>query len=63
MSLHSLLTVLLLIPDSPIACTRSLRDREIDLARHAEHAYERFVQHWQPRRRTGRTGAANEERR
>jgi transposase len=42
---------------------KQLRDREIDLARHAEHAYERFVQHWQPRRRTGRTGAANEERR
>lgn len=42
---------------------KQLRDREIDLARHAEHAYQRFVQHWQPRRRTGRTGAANEERR
>ena len=42
---------------------KQLRDREIDLARHAEHAYERFVRHWQPRRRTGRTGAANEERR
>jgi len=42
---------------------KQLRDREIDLARHAEHAYERFVQHWQPRRRMRRTGAANEERR
>jgi transposase len=43
---------------------KQLRDREIDLARQAEHAYERFVQHWQLRRRTERrTGAANEERR
>ena len=43
---------------------KELRDREIELARHAEHAYERFVSQWQ---RCGnakrRTGAASEERR
>ena len=39
-----------------------LRDREIELARHAEQAYERFVSQWQPRRAKRRTGAANEER-
>jgi transposase len=41
---------------------KALRDREIDLARHAEQAYERFVSQWQPRRAKRRTGAANEER-
>lgn len=43
---------------------KELRDREIELARHAEHAYERFVSQWQ-RRGNGkqRTGAASEERR
>jgi hypothetical protein len=43
---------------------KELRNREIDVARHAEQAYEQFVSRWQPRgpgRR--RTGAANEERR
>jgi transposase len=43
---------------------KALRDREIEVARHAEQAYEQFVSRWQPRgsgRR--RTGAANEERR
>ncbi|HZU77233.1 MAG TPA: transposase, partial [Dehalococcoidia bacterium] len=43
---------------------KELRDREIELARHAEQAYERFVGQW---RRRGdaqrRTGAASEERR
>jgi transposase len=39
-----------------------LRDREIELARHAEQAYDRFVSQWQPRRAKRRTGAANEER-
>ena len=43
---------------------KELRDREIELARHAEQAYERFVSQWQrhgnPKRRTG---AAKEERR
>src|SRR5215208_5824994 len=43
---------------------KELRDREIELARHAEQAYERFVRQWQrrgnPKRRTG---AASEERR
>ena len=29
---------------------KELRDREIDVARHAEHAYEQFVSRWQPRR-------------
>jgi transposase len=43
---------------------KELRDREIELARHAEQAYERFVSQWQ-RRGNGkrRTGAASEERR
>jgi transposase len=41
---------------------KELRDREIDLARHAEQAYERFVSQWQPRRGKRRTDAANEER-
>ena len=41
---------------------KALRDREIELARHAEQAYERFVSQWQPRREKRRTGAANEER-
>ena len=42
----------------------SVRDREIDVARHAEHAYEQFVSRWQPRGPgKRRTGAANEERR
>ena len=43
---------------------KELRDREIEVARHAERAYERFVTGWQPRgTRTRRTGAAIEERR
>ncbi len=43
---------------------KELRDREIDVARHAEYAYERFVSQWQPRRpKPRRTGAATEERR
>ena len=39
---------------------KALRDAEIELARHAEEAYERFVSQWQ-RRGTAkqRTGAAN----
>ena len=32
---------------------KELRDREIDVARNAEAAYERFVSQWQPRKRTG----------
>src|SRR3954454_11090026 len=40
---------------------KALRDREIDLARHAEQAYDRFVSQWQPRRPKRRTGVANEE--
>ena len=43
---------------------KELRNREIDVARHAEHAYEQFVSRWQRRGPSkGRTGAANEERR
>lgn len=43
---------------------KELRDREIEIARQAEQAYEQFVNRWKPRGRTGRrTGAANEERR
>ena len=43
---------------------KELRDREIDVARHAERAYECFVSQWQPRRpNVRRTGAAKEERR
>jgi transposase len=43
---------------------KELRDREIDLARHAEQAYERFVSQWQRRgKRKQRTGAASGERR
>lgn len=44
---------------------KELRDREIEVARHAERAYERFVSGWQPRgtRTTRRTGAAIEEQR
>jgi hypothetical protein len=43
---------------------KELRDREIELARHAEQAYERFVSQWQRRgKRKQRTGAASEERR
>ena len=42
---------------------KELRDREIELARHAEQAYERFVSRWQRRGNSARrTGAANEER-
>ena len=43
---------------------KELRNREIDIARHAEQAYETFVRNWQrcgPAKR--RTGAASEERR
>ena len=43
---------------------KELRDREIELARHAEQAYERFVSQWQRRGNSKRrTGAATEERR
>jgi transposase len=43
---------------------KELRDREMEAARQAEHAYEQFVGHWQPRGPgKRRTGAANEERR
>ena len=43
---------------------KELRDREIELARHAEQAYERFVSRWQRRSNSARrTGATNEERR
>ena len=43
---------------------KELRNREIDVARHAEHAYEQFVSRWQRRGPSKRrTGAANEERR
>jgi transposase len=43
---------------------KELRDREIELARQAEQACERFVSQWQRRgNSTRRTGAANEERR
>lgn len=42
---------------------KELRDREIDVARHAEQVYEQFVSRWQ-RRGPGkrRTGAARDER-
>jgi transposase len=43
---------------------KALREHEIEIARHAEGAYERFVKHWQPHRpNVRRTGAAKEERR
>jgi transposase len=43
---------------------KELRDREIELARHAEQAYEQFVSKWQRRGNAKqRTGAAIEERR
>ena len=43
---------------------KELRDREIELARHAEQAYEQFVGKWQRRGNAKqRTGAASEERR
>jgi len=43
---------------------KALRDREIEVARQAERAYEHAVSHWQPTRpKSGRTGAAKEERR
>jgi transposase len=43
---------------------KELRDREIDVARTAESAYERFVSQWQPRRPKAEcTDAAREERR
>jgi hypothetical protein len=42
---------------------KELRDREIEVAGHAERAYEKFVIGWQPRgSKTRRTGAAIEER-
>jgi transposase len=42
---------------------KELRDREIELARHAEQAYERFVSQWRRRGEANqRTGAENEER-
>jgi hypothetical protein len=43
---------------------KELRNREIDIARQAEQAYETFIRNWQrcgPAKR--RTGAASEERR
>ena len=43
---------------------KELRDREIELARHAEEAYAQFVSQWQRRGNARqRTGAASEERR
>lgn len=43
---------------------KELRDREIEVARQAERAYENAVRNWQPRKRgEGRTDAANEVRR
>ncbi len=43
---------------------KELRDREIEVARQAERAYEHAVKNWQPRGPAkGRTGAAKEERR
>lgn len=43
---------------------KELRDREMEVARQAEHVYEQFVGHWQPRGPgKRRTGAASEERR
>ena len=43
---------------------KELRNREIDIARQAEAAYETFIRTWQPRGPgKRRTGAANEERR
>ena len=42
---------------------KELRDREIEIARQAERAYEHAVRNWQPSRPVkGRTGAAKEER-
>ena len=42
---------------------KKLRDREMELARHAEHGYERFVSRWQRRGNAQQhTGAASEER-
>jgi hypothetical protein len=42
---------------------KELRDREIELARHVEQSYERFVSQWQRRGNAARrTGAASEER-
>ena len=42
---------------------KELRDREIELARYAEQAYERFVSQWQRSGKTKRrTGATGEER-
>jgi transposase len=43
---------------------KELRDQEMEVARQAEHVYEQFVGHWQPRGPgKRRTGAASEERR
>ena len=43
---------------------KELRNREIGVARRAEHVYEHAVSHWQQTRpKRGRTGAAKEERR
>ncbi len=44
---------------------KELREREMEVARQAERAYERFVAGWKPRppKEKGRTGAAKEERR
>jgi transposase len=49
---------------SAYAYNKELRDREIDVARQAEQAYEQFVRGWQRRGSAKqRTGAANEARR
>jgi len=43
---------------------KELRNRELEVARQAERAYEHAVSQWQPTRpKQGRTGAAREERR
>ena len=43
---------------------KELRNRKIELVRHAEQAYERFVRQWQRRGTTKqRTGVASEARR
>jgi hypothetical protein len=43
---------------------KQLWDREINVVRTAEPAYERFISQWQPRRaKAGCTDAAKEERR
>jgi len=41
---------------------KELRDQEKAAAEYAEHAYERFVRHWQPRGKKRCTGVTNETR-